>query len=662
MKAKIMIVFLLFICLFAIKRPVHATTLAHLYLVFDKTNYEMGEEVDLTINLDQFIDLNEIKIQMKLKKEYLEPIQKDEKYFFFDNASIFQSDVINDFVDDAYLRLRLIKNESIDSGYYSSYKNNVCHLRFLAKRKIDNIYDCFTLDNYSEMGISVYLFNTKDEIIPFDINYNEKMDVKWTNDKYTVEVFGEIPNFKNDIVISNRDESQYEYLIEKQVDTLLTGLKTVHVGIYDKATADYMVFSKAIEVVDTTAPTIQMIDKVSIFDYEIEQLDLLQYMQVEDNYDAYLKTSFEYYQLDLQKIDGKTSFEEYLKHHLKGYFVCVAEDTSGNIAKTDYIEISITDTLPPIINNQTKITINDSEVETFDLDAFFQIEDAYDSNPQIIFTFKDASIMDEKTLIDKLSKGYKVEFEYYGMDCSNNQTDVFNGNIEVIDTVCPIVSVTDLTIEDVNFQMSLIDSLVNVTDNFYYECILDKTFYIHDTLVSKGEFENLLLKGQIGSITYQAIDYYQNKSEVVTQKIQLIDTTQPVVKINNIEPNKKYVKLEMLDYVVSDNFDGCTYQIFLDENEFKQENLKNLAVGVHSIKIIATDLNHNETRVEVSFEIIADNVIGCLGDIDCYVDNYLEVFIIVITLIVFVIIIIVVKFIFYRRNKKNITSKSNHNI
>ena len=56
---------------------------AKLYLVFDKMTYGTNEIVNLNINLDQFSKLSEIKLQIKIDLEYLEPIKEEEKYFTF---------------------------------------------------------------------------------------------------------------------------------------------------------------------------------------------------------------------------------------------------------------------------------------------------------------------------------------------------------------------------------------------------------------------------------------------------------------------------------------------------------------------------------------------------------------------------------------------------
>lgn len=219
-----------------------ASSNANLYLVFDKTTYNVGDIVNININLDQFASLSEVKLQIKIKEEYFEPVMVDNKYFYFSASSVFTNDVINDYVDHTYLRLRLIKDENISEGYFSSYKNNICNLQLKVKRPIDDIYNYFTIDNYDNMGISVYLFDVKDQIINYNLYHREKIKVNWQVESYELNVYSEVPDFKKDIQILNREIGEYEYLIEKQIDTMIIGLKTVHIGIYDKKAADFILY------------------------------------------------------------------------------------------------------------------------------------------------------------------------------------------------------------------------------------------------------------------------------------------------------------------------------------------------------------------------------------------------------------------------------------
>ena len=80
-----------------------ASSNANLYLVFDKTTYNVGDIVNININLDQFASLSEVKLQIKIKEEYFEPVMVDNKYFYFSASSVFTNDVINDYVDHTYL-------------------------------------------------------------------------------------------------------------------------------------------------------------------------------------------------------------------------------------------------------------------------------------------------------------------------------------------------------------------------------------------------------------------------------------------------------------------------------------------------------------------------------------------------------------------------------
>lgn len=82
MKKKIyFIISILLMTIMLSSLKIKANSLANLYVVFNKLSFKNDEIVDITINLDQFIDLNEIKLQIKIKNEYFEPILEDNKPF-----------------------------------------------------------------------------------------------------------------------------------------------------------------------------------------------------------------------------------------------------------------------------------------------------------------------------------------------------------------------------------------------------------------------------------------------------------------------------------------------------------------------------------------------------------------------------------------------------
>lgn len=652
MKKKIyFIISILLMTIMLSSLKIKANSLANLYVVFNKLSFKNDEIVDITINLDQFIDLNEIKLQIKIKNEYFEPILEDNKPFYFDSASLFKTDIINDYIDNSYLRLRLIKDSVIDSGYYSNYKNNVCHFRLKTKRPINDIKEYFTLDNYEEMGLSVYLFNTNDKIINYKISYNQKIQITWDKEEYIVEVFRDVPNFKEDIVIANRESNQYEFLLEKQINTDLIGLKTIHVGVYDKLTADYIILSKPVEVVDTTKPTITYPNIIEINDDELLEIDLLHYIECNDNYDEYLKIQFQYFSYEGVEINNLELFTNYLSNHYQGYLIVKCEDTSGNVAITPNILIRVKDTKPPQITKLDEIRINDIDIKTIDLEKYFQITDQYDNNPRVILKFFDTELNDESSLKKRLSKGEKIKFEYMAIDESGNSTERFNCLIIPVDTIAPNIEVVDLEILDTDYNYSVIEKSLKVVDNFIYQCNLNKNYYMCEEEVDYDTFNNMVQRGYLGKIRYQAIDLAGNTSGYYYQSIKLIDTTKPIIEVENINESQKYTNIEKINYHISDNFDNVEFEVWLDDLVYEESQLVNLEKGLHTFKIIAKDTSNNVSQVEITFEIIEDNLIGCGNDPRCYLNNYLEVVIMVVALIVFVAIIIVIKIIMYNKKK-----------
>ncbi len=626
-----------------------ASSNANLYLVFDKTTYNVGDIVNININLDQFASLSEVKLQIKIKEEYFEPVMVDNKYFYFSASSVFTNDVINDYVDHTYLRLRLIKDENISEGYFSSYKNNICNLQLKVKRPIDDIYNYFTIDNYDNMGISVYLFDVKDQIINYNLYHREKIKVNWQVESYELNVYSEVPDFKKDIQILNREIGEYEYLIEKQIDTMIIGLKTVHIGIYDKKAADYIVLSKAVSVVDKMAPIITYPSNITIEDNLIMTIDYFDYIDVSDNYDTYLDTTIKYYDEELKEVQDLESFRTYLSSNQKGYLKFIAKDTSKNETSTEFIEINVIDTLAPLINEIDKIVINDTEVDHFDLLSNFIVSDNYDHHPEVVFDFGEYNQYAYEELKEVLKTGTNIHFSYFAIDESMNKTAVFQAVIEVIDTIKPSVKVSDVTVDDVDYNSNDFEQLVIISDNFKYPCRLEKKYYINDVLVNQEQFDEAMLRGQKGYIVYVGIDTFDNRSEEVRQNINVIDTIVPQIIVKNIQNGQKYIKMDKIEYEIVENFDNYELIVLLDDKEYLGGKVE---IGKHELYIKVKDAIGHEKSLSLDFEVIEDNIIGCKGDASCYVNNYLEVVIIVSALLIFVIIMIIVRIVIKKKKQK----------
>lgn len=626
-----------------------ANSNANLYLVFDKTTYNVGDIVNININLDQFASLSEVKLQIKIKEEYFEPLMVDNRYFYFSASSVFTNDIINDYVDNSYLRLRLIKDENISEGYFSSYKNNICNLQLKVKRPIDDIYNYFTMDNYENMGISVYLFDVKDQIINYNLYHREKIKINWGIESYELNVYSEVPDFKKDIKILNREIDEYEYLIEKQIDTMIIGLKTVHIGIYDKKAADYVVLSKAVSVVDKIAPIIDYPSNITIEDNLITTTNYFDYINVSDNYDTYLDITVKYYDEKLEEIKDLENFKTYLYSNQKGYLKFVAKDTSKNETSTELIEINIIDTSAPLINEVDKLVINDTEIDTFDLLSNFIVSDNYDHNPQVVFDFGEYNNYSYEELKEILKIGTNITFSYFAIDKSMNKTTVFQAIIEVIDTIRPNIVVSDVTVNDVDYNSNNFEQLVIISDNFKYPCKLEKNYYIDDELVNKEQFDELMLRGKKGYIVYIGIDTFNNRSEGVRQNVNVIDTIAPQIIVKNIQNEQKYIKMDKIEYEIVENFDNYELIVLLDDKEYLGGKVE---IGKHELYIKVKDAIGHERSLSLDFEVIEDNIIGCKDDASCYVNNYLEVVIIVSALLVFVIIMIIVRIVIKKKKQK----------
>lgn len=637
------------ILMFNNSKKVLANNNADMFLVFDKTTYNIGETVNLTINLDKFSSLNEIKLQIKIKSDLFEPIITEGRYFYFSSASIFTTDIINDYVDNSYLRLRLIKNEEIDDGYFSSYKNNICHLKLKVKKAIDNIYQYFTQEGYETNGISAYLFDTFDQLINFNIISKEKIKINWEKESYELDVFSNVPNFKEDIRVLNREITEYEYLVEKTIDTNIIGLKTIHIGIYDKTTADYIILSKPVVITDRIAPVIEYPNSIEITDKIVYSKDYLENFLITDNYDTYFDIKVIYYNKELEVLNTRDDFNLYLSSNELGYLKVIAKDNSLNETLTELVEIKVLDTTAPMINEINQIVINDVDLEGFDLETYFTIEDEYDNNPSIVLNYLEHNSLTFEEIKRILSKGSVVNFEYFAKDQSNNITTVYQCMIIVIDTTSPSLVVEDVIISDVEFSPSKYQEKVLINDNFSSKCNVIKKYYINDNLVEETLFIEEIQKGSLGYVEYQVIDDAGNCSDVVRQNITIIDTTKPIIKIKNIENNQKYLKIEKIEYEVFDNFDNLLVTILLDDVEYLDTKVE---IGKHTFKIIAKDEAGNETIEEINFQIIEDNIIGCGDDVSCYITNYLEIVIIVGALLLFVLIMIVTSIIIKRRKNK----------
>ena len=619
-----LIVLITFFMFFNFK--VLANTNPKVYFVFDKVTYKSNETVNLTINVDQTNNISEVKLQIKINYDYLEPIKVNDKYFSFISSSFCTKDIINDYTIDNILRLRIIKEDVYNNENDITYKNNLCTIKFNTKKPIDNIYKLFSTDNYKEYGTSLYLFNSNDELITYETSYLEKIKISWEKESYELDVFSDLPNFKEDIIIENRNKEDYEYLLEKEVDTSKIGLKTVHIAIYDKLTADYIILSKAINIVDKIAPTIKYNSTYKVEDKKINELNLIDLIKIEDNYDSVVSTTINYYNKELKQINTFEEYKTYINKERTSYIKYISKDSSSNITETEFIEISIIDTTPPNINIVEKIELIDTMIDNFDIDEYLNVTDLYDKEPKLICSYINNENKEYIEILDLLKQGMKIELIYYGIDDLFNKTEEIKCIIIPIDTTKPTVEVEDITVNDSDYNNLNYNNYLKITDIFINKLELVTKYYINDELTEKDLFDKEILKGKKGYITYYVYDTFNNYSDEVTQNIKVLDTTKPVIKVNNINSGEKYINVEKIEYEITDNFENCNVNIYLDDQIYNNEKIE---IGKHKLYIEATDLSGNNNVLYLEFEVIEDNLIGCGDDFTCYINNYIEIVIIV---------------------------------
>ena len=326
-----------------------------------------------------------------------------------------------------------------------------------------------------------------------------------------------------------------------------------------------------------------------------------------------------------------------------------SKDTSKNETSTEFIEINVIDTLAPLINEIDKLVINDTEVDHFDLLSNFIVSDNYDHHPEVVFDFGEYNQYAYEELKEVLKIGTNIHFSYFAIDESMNKTAVFQAVIEVIDTIKPSVKVSDVTVDDVDYNSNDFEQLVIISDNFKYPCRLEKKYYINDVLVNQEQFDEAMLRGQKGYIVYVGIDTFDNRSEEVRQNINVIDTIVPQIIVKNIQNGQKYIKMDKIEYEIVENFDNYELIVLLDDKEYLGGKVE---IGKHELYIKVKDAIGHERSLSLDFEVIEDNIIGCKGDASCYVNNYLEVVIIVSALLIFVIIMIIVRIVIKKKKQK----------
>lgn len=650
--------FLLSLILLVNNKTIYASNNTSVHLIFNKVSFNKGDIIKLSINLENFSDLNETKIIIKCDENLFKPIMSNGVYGSFLYNSIYEEALLNEYVD-GYLRFQLIK-KNLDSGYYAGYKNNVGEFSFVACSNISNIYEVFSDGSFSliNSGINITLYDIYNQEIPVNLKYSEKIKVEWNVSKYIVEVNNSLPNYLDDINIVNRTSDEYDLIVENNISTNILDTYIINIILIDKTNSDFLVLSKPIEIVDTTIPIISGSSDIIIDSDKLEYFNLNDYYYITDNYDSVFNPNISYYNKDMVLINSFDSFIKYLSSNTTGYIIINVSDSSSNKSDDFLMKVTINDVTPPKIGEFQSFEVEDYNLLGFNLSDVIFIEDDYDEDAYLVFNtyIGDIEVIDYKK---ELLEGSSVKLVYFGIDNKLNKTKEYICLITLKDTTAPSINkIEDITLTDKELFKYDFNNSVSITDNIDLNPSIIYKYYIEKELLF-DEWKKELAKGNSGYIKYYGVDSSNNKSEEYIVNVKVVDTTAPVINVNNIKSGGKYLVGKIIEYQITDNFNNkLDTVVTLNDEVYVNEEITK--VGKYTLRIESIDSNNNRNIVIINFEIIENNFIGCGSDLECYTDNYFDIVLIVIILLIIIVTIIIIKsLINYKKLKK---SKNINNI
>lgn len=601
MKKLFLIVVFIIIVLGCINK-IYASDSIDLCVVYEKDKYEKNDVLCLSFDLPKFSNLFEVIIRLEYDKNVLEPIVVNNEYYELNNHSIFDKFVVNKKINDHTVYAELMKND-IDDGYYSSYKNNMCIIRFNVLSHIDNVEDCFSGDK-----IQVFLFDVEHKLINYNLLFIKQIDAGFYKDIFDVTVFKEEINLEEIFYVNNRNKNEYLLLEEKKIDLNKIGSQIMQIGVFDLITGKYISYSTIINIVDNEPPIVSSLNKYNILDKELIDINFIDYISVSDNYDKNVNIFVNYYNKEKEKIND--NIIDVFKQDFVIYVGYVAVDSSQNESKEVIVEFNLIDTTCPTIDI-SDINVIDKEIEEFEVMDYIDIIDELDLKPNVILTYYDSNMNIIEDYKEHLTINNCCYIEIYGIDKFNNISEKYTIKISLIDTTSPIIKYSDeVFIDDVSLQDTNYLDLISVSDNDNRNCNISYDLFIDDNLVDVESFQEQLLSGKKGYIKYYVYDYSLNYSTVGII-ISVKDTSSPEISVN-VEENGIYKELSKIEYIVKDNLSGVfEVVVLLDEQEY----LGGMVLeGKHDLYIAAKDNAGNCSEINFSFVVSNKSFVGNLID------------------------------------------------
>ncbi len=618
------IVSLLLLMFFGFRYNVAATSVTDVYVVYEKNSYQKGEVVNISIDIKAFANLFETIIRYNYDDQLLEVIENNDGYFYLNNHSIFSNFIVNKKFNQNVIYAEMLK-ETLDEGFYSSYKNNLCKISFNALGDIVDIRECFA-------GLQIYLFDNNHTIIEHSLKFQEKIKTNWKMESLEVEIGNELPDINEMFEVTNRKSGEYLAFIEEELDLNEVSEQVLQIGVYDLITGYYQTYSKIVKIKDLTKPIISGSNEIIINDFELDGYEFLKAVNVVDNYDLNPKGYVVYYddELEISYYDAIAVIKE--KQELNvGYY---AVDSSFNQSELFKVLFKLKDTTSPKISGESILNIKDVLLDEFILEDHFSITDNLDQNPKLVMTIYNSEGIVINSLLEGLSVDKYCIVKTFGVDVSGNQSEELEVMVNLIDTTKPVVvgelvtMIDDKDIDGIDF----ID-LITISDNDPRACLV-VCKYNNDTNLSLDDFKTLLKLGETGYIEYKVFDYSNNLT-IFNMEITVNDTTRPVIKVN-IENNGLYKVLDEIIWEVSDNFnDEVVVNVYIDNQPY---DVSLLTEGKHNLFIEAIDNAGNVGNLNYHFVISDDSFVENLinGNVKLKTSTYL---IVIIILSAFVVVI-----------------------
>lgn len=274
----------------------------------------------------------------------------------------------------------------------------------------------------------------------------------------------------------------------------------------------------------------------SLIDYEIKQIKLLdagfnhtsydvevyeEEVLLEDIFYVNNRNSDEFIILEEKKVDYSTLGSQILQ-------LGVFDKVTGKYLTYSTI-INVLDKEAPIIESEDYFYINDEIIDSINFVDYISVSDNYDQNVSILVNYYNMeyeSISSYNDALLYLKNNLMIYIGFVAVDGSMNKSDEKIVMFDLIDTVSPIINVSDINIIDTTLDSFDVLEYISVTDNLDKSPNAILTFY-NASLELVDNYKDYLTINECCYMDVYGVDSFNNISDKKRVKISLIDTTPP---------------------------------------------------------------------------------------------------------------------------------------